>query len=84
MTDLAEFLGTVLALYLLFGIPLLVGTFISVLDVILIFGVTGGRIRRIEYLFMGFISSIGLRYIYEIFITHPSITEIVAGSLTPS
>ncbi len=29
MTDLAEFLGTVIALYLLFGVPLIYGTFLS-------------------------------------------------------
>jgi manganese transport protein len=55
MTDLAEFLGTVLALKLLFNIPLLYGTFISVLDVILILGVSGGRVRRLEYMFMVFV-----------------------------
>jgi manganese transport protein len=60
MTDLAEFLGTVVALNLLFGIPLLYGTFLSVLDVLLIFGVTGGKIRRLEYFFMVFVSTIGL------------------------
>ena len=52
MTDLAEFLGTVIAFNLLFGIPLLYGTFLSVLDVILVMGVTGGRVRRLEYFFM--------------------------------
>jgi len=44
MTDLAEFLGTVVMLNLLFGLPLLCGTFLSVLDVVLVMGVTGGNI----------------------------------------
>lgn len=83
-TDLAEFLGTVLALNLLFGIPLLYGTFISVLDVILILGVTGGKVRRLEYLFMVFVSSIGLGYVFEILITGPSFTPFLIGSLTPN
>ena len=43
MTDLAEFLGTVIALYLLFGVPLIYGTFLSVLDVLLILGITPGE-----------------------------------------
>jgi len=84
MTDLAEFLGTVLALYLLFGIPLLYGTFISVLDVILILGVTGGRIRRLEYLFMMFVSTIGMGYVYEIFITEPDLHSLAIGSFAPN
>ena len=83
MTDLAEFLGTVLALNLLFGIPLLYGTFLSVLDVLLILGLTGGRVRRLEYVFMIFISTIGIGYVYEIFITAPSLAPLVAGSITP-
>src|SRR3990172_8786214 len=83
MTDLAEFLGTVLALNLLFGIPLLYATFLSVLDVLLILGLTGGRVRRLEYVFMIFISTIGIGYVYEIFITGPSLGPLVAGSVTP-
>jgi len=84
MTDLAEFLGTVLALNLLFGIPLLYGTFISVLDVILILGVTGGKIRRLEYMFVVFVSTIGLGYVYEILITVPSFTPFFIGSIIPN
>jgi manganese transport protein len=83
MTDLAEFLGTVLALNLLFGIPLLYGTFLSVLDVLLIFGVTGGKIRRLEYVFMVFVSTIGLGYVYEILTTGLSIGPLLVGSVVP-
>jgi manganese transport protein len=84
MTDLAEFLGTVIALYLLFGIPLLIGTFVSVFDVILILGITGGKVRRVEYFFMVFISIIGIGYVYEIFITGPNLAPVIAGSLIPN
>jgi manganese transport protein len=84
MTDLAEFLGTVLALNLLFGIPLLYGTFLSVFDVFLIMGVTGGRIRRLEYAFMIFISTIGLGYVYEILTTGLSIGPLLMGSFVPN
>jgi manganese transport protein len=83
MTDLAEFLGTVIALKLLFGIPLIYGTFISVLDVVLIFGVTGGRIRRLEYLFMLFVSVIGIGYVHEIITTGPALLPVLRGSLVP-
>jgi manganese transport protein len=84
MTDLAEFLGTVIALYLLFGIPLLYGTFISVLDVFLIFGVTGGNVRRLEYVFLALISTIGIGYVFEIFITGPPLIPVVLGSVIPN
>ncbi|HVP22546.1 MAG TPA: Nramp family divalent metal transporter [Conexivisphaerales archaeon] len=84
MTDLAEFLGTVIALYLLFGIPLLYGTFLSVLDVFLIFGLTGGNVRRLEYVFMGLISTIGIGYVFEIFITRPPLIPVLLGSVIPN
>lgn len=84
MTDLAEFLGTVLALNLLFGIPLLYGTFLSVFDVLLIMGVTGGQIRRLEYAFMIFVSTIGLGYVYEILTTGLSIGPLLTGSFVPN
>ena len=84
MTDLAEFLGTVIALNLLFGIPLLYGTFLSVLDVILVMGVTGGKVRRMEYFFMTLVSTIGIGYIFEIFITGPSLIPVITGSLIPN
>lgn len=83
MTDLAEFLGTVLALNLLFGIPLLYGTFISVLDIVLIMGVTGGKIRRLEYVFMVFVVTIGIGYVYEILIVGPSLAHLIMGSVLP-
>jgi manganese transport protein len=73
MTDLAEFLGTVIALNLLFGVPLLYGTFIAVFDVLLIMGVTRGKVRRLEQLFMMMVSTIGIGYVYEILITGPKL-----------
>lgn len=84
MTDLAEFLGTVIALKLLFNIPLIYGTFLSVFDVILILGITRGKARRLEYAFMVFISIIGIGYFYEIFITGLNLQALVSGSITPN
>ena len=84
MTDLAEFLGTVIALNLLFGIPLLYGTFLSVADILLVMGVTGGKVRRMEYFFMTLVSTIGIGYVFEIFITGPSLMPMITGSLIPN
>ncbi len=84
MTDLAEFLGTVIALNLLFRIPLLYGTFLSVVDVVLVLGVTGGNVRRLEYFFMALISTIGIGYVFEIFITAPALGPVLVGSFVPN
>jgi manganese transport protein len=62
----------------------LYGTFLSVLDVVLVMGVTGGRVRRLEYFFMVLISTIGIGYVFEIFITGPSLIPVITGSIIPN
>jgi manganese transport protein len=82
-TDLAEFLGIVVALNLLFGIPLIVGAFISILDVLLLLFLTRKSFRTLEYAFVLFVSAIGLAYVYEILIVRPPIAPIFYGSILP-
>ncbi|MDP3765958.1 MAG: Nramp family divalent metal transporter [Nanoarchaeota archaeon] len=82
-TDLAEFLGIVVALNLLFGIPLLYGTYIAVADVLLILLLTQKRFRTLEQSFIIFVSVIGLGYVYELFITKPDFSSILVHSVKP-
>lgn len=82
-TDLAEFLGIVVALNLLFGIPLLIGTYIAVADVLLILLLTRKRFRTLEQAFILFVSIIGIGYVYELFITRPDIPSILLHSVKP-
>lgn len=82
-TDLAEFLGIVVALNLLFGIPLLVGTYIAVADVLLILLLTRKRFRTLEQAFIIFVSIIGIGYVYELFITRPDVSSILLHSVKP-
>lgn len=82
-TDLAEFLGIVVALNLLFGIPLLWGTYIAVADVLLILLLTQKRFRTLEQAFVIFVSIIGLGYVYELFITKPDMQSILIHSAKP-
>jgi manganese transport protein len=82
-TDLAEYLGTVIALNLLFGIPLLYAAIFGALDVIIILGLTTSRFRLLEQLFMMWVSIIGIGYVYEIIITHPDPSAVLYHSLVP-
>jgi manganese transport protein len=82
-TDLAEFLGVTVALYLLFGIPLLVSSWIAAFDVILIFIIAGRKFRRLEMVIATFVGMIGIGYLYEIFVTRPSALKIVVASFLP-
>ncbi len=82
-TDLAEFLGIVVALNLLFGIPLLWGTYIAVADILIIILLTQNRFRILEQAFIIFVSIIGLGFVYELFITKPEMTPVLIHSIKP-
>jgi manganese transport protein len=83
-TDLAEYLGTVIALNLLFGVPLIYAAIFGAVDVIIILGLTSSRLRLLEQMFLLFVSVISFGYFYEIFITKPDYSSIVYHSLIPS
>lgn len=82
-TDLAEFLGIVVALNLLFGIPMLIGTFIAIADVLLLLLLTRRSFRILEYAFILFVSVIGFGYVYELAVTGPDFGVVAAHSLKP-
>lgn len=83
-TDLAEFLGVTLGLYLLVGIPLIYAAWISAFDVIIVFALVGGKFRRIEIFIANFVAVIGLGYLYEVIITKPAAVPVLIGSVLPS
>jgi manganese transport protein len=84
-TDLAEYLGTVIALNLLFGIPMIYAAIFGAIDVILILILaTQQRFRLLEQLFALFVSVISFGYLYEIFIVKPDPSAILYHSVVPS
>lgn len=83
-TDLAEYLGTVLALNILFGIPLLYAAIFGAADVLIILAFATRRFRVIEYLFMLFVSVISIGLLYEIWLVGPNLSDVVAHSFNPS
>jgi manganese transport protein len=83
-TDLAEYLGTVIALNLLFGVPLLYAAIFGAGDVIILLALTSERFRVIEYFFMLFVSIISIGFLYQVIIIGPNLTEIVYHSVAVS
>ena len=83
-TDLAEYLGTVIALNLLFGVPLLYAAIFGAADVIIILGLTSRKFRFLEQLFLLFVSIISLGYLYETFITKPDPSSVLIHSFIPT
>ena len=83
-TDLAEYLGTVIALNILFGIPLIYASILGALDVIILLALTNNRLRVIEYFFMLFVSIITVGFLYELLIVGANLSQIAIHSISPS
>ena len=84
--DLAEVLGSAVALNLLFGIPLLWAVIITAADVFLILGLQGFGMRMIEAVVLVLVATIGSCYFIEIFVlpqTSPEFLEMGKSLLTP-
>lgn len=77
--DLAEVIGSAIALNLLFGIPLFWGVAITVFDVILILFFQNKGFRVIESIVAALIIIIFGCFTYEIFVSKPAIEGIAAG-----
>jgi manganese transport protein len=79
--DLAEVLGSAVALKLLFGLPLLAGVLLTGLDVLLVLALQGRGFRVIEALVVTLILTIGGCFAYEIFFARPLWLEAASGFL---
>jgi manganese transport protein len=84
--DLAEVLGSAVALNLLFRIPLLWAVIITGLDVLLLLALQRFGMRTIEAIVLLLIATIGVCYFIEIFIlpqTQPSFLEMGRALVSP-
>ena len=77
--DLAEVLGSAIALKLLFGLPLLAGVLLTALDVLLVLALQGRGFRIIEAFVVTLIASIAACFAYEIFFAQPLWREAARG-----
>jgi manganese transport protein len=77
--DLAEVIGTAIALKLLFGIPLVAGCVITALDAILILVLMQRGFRWLEAFVIALVVTIMGCFIYEMALAGPSIADIGAG-----
>src|ERR1700681_1252605 len=77
--DLAEVLGSAIALKLLFGLPLLAGVLLTGLDVLLVLGLQGRGFRVLETLVITLIMTIAGCFAYEIFFARPLWIEAARG-----
>ena len=81
--DLAEILGTVIALKLLFGIPLLWGCLPTAFDTFLLLYLQRWGMRRVEAVILALVATIGLCFVIQIFLAKPDVAGVLSG-LRPS
>lgn len=77
--DLAEVIGSAIALNLLFGIPLAWGVGITAFDVLVVLYLQNKGFRILEALIITLVGTIGLCFLFEIIISRPELGGIVAG-----
>jgi manganese transport protein len=85
--DLAEVLGSAVALNLLFHIPLLWAVIITGFDVLLLLALQRFGMRTIEAMILLLVATIGVCYFIEIFVlpqTQPSFPEMGRALVSPS
>ena len=81
-TALAEILGAAIALNMLFHLPIKIGSLLT-LAVVLVLQFTNSY-RKIEKIIIGFVSLIGLSFLFEIYLIHTDWATAAAGWVTPS
>ncbi len=79
--DLAEVIGSAIALNLLFGIPLVVGVLVTVLDVLAVLFLQSRGFRVLECIVGGLILTIGGCFAYEMAVASPEISNMLGGLL---
>ena len=77
--DLAEVVGSAIALQLLFGIPLIWGCLITAADVLAVLYLQNKGFRYIEALVIALIATIGGCFAAELFFSHPNFAGMAQG-----
>jgi manganese transport protein len=82
-TDLAEVLGTIIALKLLFGVPLLWGCLVTALDTFLLLWLQKFGMRRMEAMILALVATIGACFLVQILMARPDPAAVLSG-IVPS
>src|SRR5579871_1557419 len=82
-TDLAEVLGTIIALKLLFGLPLLWGCLVTAFDTFVLLYLQRWGMRQVEAVILALVATIGVCFLIQIFLAQPDVVGVLSG-LRPS
>jgi manganese transport protein len=77
--DLAEIIGMAIGLNLLFGLPLVWGISITILDTFLLLFLMNRGMRIMEVFIVSMVFIVGISFLTEMFIVKPAMTEVLSG-----
>jgi manganese transport protein len=77
--DLAEVIGSAIALNLLFGIPLPLGIGITALDVLIVLYLQNKGFRLLEALVITLVATVGICFMFEIWLSKPPLGGVLRG-----
>ena len=80
-TDVAELLGGAIGFRLLFGFPLWLGAFITV--IFEVFFIVTQRYHQLEKIILAFLGIISISYIIELFIVKPDWSTVIYSTVVP-
>jgi manganese transport protein len=78
-TDLAEVIGSAIALQLLFGLPMAIGVCITSLDVLIVLYLQHHRFRYVEALVVVLIAGIAGAFALELYLSKPDFVQVLGG-----
>jgi manganese transport protein len=79
--DLAEVIGTAIALNLIFHIPISYGVVITALDVLVVLYLQNKGFRLLEALVIALIATVGACFLFEIILSQPPFGAVMRGFL---
>ncbi len=82
--DLAEVIGSAIALQLLFGIPLIAGVAITTLDVLILLGLSKFGFRKLEAIVITLVATVAGCFMLQTFLAKPDFGMVAKGMLIPS
>ncbi|HVR46186.1 MAG TPA: Nramp family divalent metal transporter [Candidatus Binatia bacterium] len=82
-TDLAEFLGVIIALYLLFHVPMLIGAIVTGIVTYAILALHRYGFRTMEVVIGSLVGIIAICYVLETLLAKPNWSEVLYHSVVP-
>ncbi|HVJ33602.1 MAG TPA: Nramp family divalent metal transporter [Terriglobia bacterium] len=77
--DIAEVLGSALALQLLFNLPLWAGVLVTGLDTLIVLSLKGHGFRQLEAIVLGLVGTIAFCFLVELILLQPAFADVASG-----